>query len=671
MRATRTAMAAALFLAACGGGGGGSSPPPPPAPFSLSFTPATLTASLTEGTSVAMSVNAAIDRAPTDPISIGIIDTRGVIRPEVNLEALSQTVVRATLFTAPTLPAGNYAGSLEVRICRDLPTTCAQPLAGSPWRLPYNITVTTAPVPPAPPPPAPPPPPPPPPPAGATFSPAQVSISAYQEEVPPFQVTASLSGITGAVYPQFVDPAGVFQPNPPQSGSSFATTATLYVSTALAPGSYSGNIQLRLCQDLPCTSQYPNSPILLPYSVTLRPAVNLTPLSALTGAGDWAMHQGNAAHTGFVPVTLDATKFNRRWKWTLAGSSEIRDISPVVTSNGRVYAVISGRFAVSNLLALNEHDKTEAWNYNFGSIFTANPPAVGDGRVFVATSGHADTFMWSFNESSGTSASKVPFSSQWERYYAPTIHNGAVFTNGGAYGGLLSFKTSDGTQNWFTGLSQFDQWTPAVDAQYAYAYTGSATLGLPGRLFAIDRVTGGIAFEIADPDYSWNGYSVMGTPLLGGADTVITVNGRYMNPSNRLISFNTATRSIRWSVPGRFMNDPAIANGVIYIANGSQLEARRESDGALQWSWTPPESNPAPFDGGYPSSNVIVTANLAFVSTTTRTYAVDLATRSDVWSFPQAGKLALSRNGVLYIVGTGTNPSNGQSVSTLTAINLQ
>lgn len=668
MRSSRTAMAAALFMAGCGGGGGGDGPAPAPANYTLTFTPSTLTATVPGGISAALSVDAQIDRTIADPVNVAIIDTRGVITPNVILTPLSQTAYRATLFTAPTLAAGNYTGSFEVRICRDAPTTCASPIPGSPWRLPYNLTIGASAPPPAPPPPAPPPPPPAPPPAptvGASFSPTSITVENYQDELPPVVVSASLSGTATTVYPQFVDPGGVFQPNPPTNGSTFAPVATFYFVNGIAPGTYSGNIELRLCRDLPCTSQYPNSPALLPYTVTVRAATNLTPLAAVAGAGDWAMHQANAGHTGFVPVTLDPARFNRRWKWTApATGSGTRELSPVVVADGRVVFSSTGYFAPSSLTALSEHDRSVLWNYDFGTIFRANPPALGDGKVFIATSGHSDTFMWSFNAASGTTTSKVPFGSQWERYYAPTVDNDAVYTNGGSYGGLLSFKTSDGTQNWFAGLPQYDQWTPAVDASFAYGY-------MAGKLYAVSRSAGTTSFEIVDPDWSWAGYSVMGTPLLGGADTVITVNGRYMNPSNRLISFNTATRSIRWSVPGRFMNDPAIANGVIYIANGSQLEARRESDGALQWSWTPPESNLAPFDGGYPSSNVIVTANLAFVSTTTRTYAVDLATRRDVWSFPQAGKLALSRNGVLYIVGTGTNPSNGQSVSTLTAINLQ
>ncbi len=669
MKSSRRVMVAALFMAGCGGGGGGGgggdSTPPPSASYKLTFTPSTLTATVTGGSSVVLNVDAQLDRTIADTVNVAIIDTRGVITPNVTLTPLSQTAYRATLFTAPSLAIGNHTGSLEVRICRDVPTICASPIPGSPWQLPYNLTVTTAPSPP--PPPAPPPAPPPPPAAtlSASFSPTAVAVDAYQDELPSVIVSATLSGTATTVFPQFVAPSSVFEPNPLVSGTSFAPSAALTFRDGISTGTYTGNIELRLCQDLQCTSQYPGSPALLPFTVTVRAATNLTPLAAIAGAGDWTMHQGNAGHTGYVPVNLQPARFNRRWKWQAPADGGIaRDLSPVVVADGRVVFSTSGYFRPSSLTALSEHDRSVQWNYDFGSIFRANPPAIGDGKVFIATSGHSDTFMWSFNASSGTVASKVAFGSQWERYYPPTVSNGAVFTNGGSFGGLLSFKTSDGTQNWFAGLPQYDQWTPAVDTGLAYGYVA-------GKLYALATATGTTSFEIADPDWTSISYSVMGAPLLGSANTVVTVNDRAMSPSNRLINFNTASRTIRWSVAGRFLNDPAIANGVIYIANGSQFEARRESDGALQWSWTPPESSSAPFEGGYPSNNVIVTSNLAFVSTTTRTYAIDLTTRREVWSFPQAGKLALSRNGVLYIAGTGVSPSNGQSVSTLTAINLQ
>ena len=677
MRFRTSGLGVVALIAGCGGGGddggvpAGAAPTPAPAPvpYTLTFSPTALNLTAQAGTAYLMSVDARIDRPIPEPVNVAVIDRSGVLRPSVSIVAMSPTAYSATLYTLPTLAEGSRTGSFEVRICRDDPLTCASPIPGSPWLLPFNFTITAPPTPPAPPPtlpPAPPPAPPPPPPpsVGATFAPASISLNAYQDELQPIAVVATLSGAINQVYPRYEDPSGVFQPNPPTVNAPGISSTTLYFSNSLAAGNYSGNVRLRLCMDLPCTSEYPNSPALLPYAITVMPAVNLTPLTPLAGGTDWSTFQGNPGHTGFVPVTLDPSRFNRRWKWTVPSSEPAAggSITPAVTANDRLYFVISGYFRPSATYALNEVDRSIAWKYDFGSIFAANAPAVSGNKVFLATSGHSDTFMWSFDAINGNSLSKVAFSSQWEHYYAPTIIDGSVYTNGGTYGGLLSFRVSDGEQNWFNNtLPQFDMWTPAVNATHAFTQ-------IDGRLFAVDRATGATSYSISDPAWNFGSYSHNGAPMLGSANTVIGINTRTIQPTNRLINFDTANRVIRWSIPGRFLSEPAIANGTVYVVNGTQLEARRESDGALQWSWTPAETSQAPFEMGYPASNIVVTNNLVFVSTQSSVYAIDIATRTKVWSHSHGGRIAISRNGVLYITPlTGAAaPLNG----TVTAINL-
>jgi hypothetical protein len=663
------AMSTAL-LAACGGGGG-DSPAPPAAtlPYSLTLSPSPLTMTTPAGLSQALFVDAQIDRPIPERVNVAIIDRAGVLRPEISILPVSATAYRANLVSASTLTEGKRTGTFEIRICRDDPLTCASPIPGSPWQLPFEFTVTaplSPPVtPPAPPPP--PPAPPPPPPAGASFNPTSLSITGYQDELGAVTVAATLAGNIVQVFPRWVDSGGVFQPNPPVTNAPGTSTAQLQFSTNLAPRTYSGAVELRLCMDLPCTSEYQNSPALLPYTITVLPAANLSPLTPLAGASDWTTFQGNAGHTGYVPVTLDPTRFNRRWKWKVPASDPAIEgvVTPVVAADGRVHFVVSGYFKPSTAYALNEFDRTVAWRHDFGTIFAVHPPAVGGGKVFMASSGHSDTFMWSFDATSGMMLSKVPFGSQWERYYAPTIVDGSVYTNGGSYGGMLSFRVSDGTLNWFNGsLLQFDQWTPAVDATHAYAFIG-------GRFFALDRVSGATSYSIVDANWTFGGYQQMSTPILAGPGTVIGINSRpFFGPVRpvHLINFDTVNRSIRWSLAGTFVSEPAVAKGVIYVANGAQLEARSQADGSLLWSWTPNERNAEPFGNGSQPSNVIVTDNLLFVSTVSSTYAIDLARRNVVWTFPRGGHLALSRSGILYIAPRVGVP--GVEPGTLTAINL-
>jgi outer membrane protein assembly factor BamB len=85
----------------------------------------------------------------------------------------------------------------------------------------------------------------------------------------------------------------------------------------------------------------------------------------------------------------------------------------------------------------------------------------------------------------------------------------------------------------------------------------------------------------------------------------------------------------------------SVANGTVYVSNNGQVEARKESDGTLQWLWIPPE--------GQATGPMIATKNMLLVSTAANTYAVDLTTRQQVWSYPAGGELTLSAQGILFI----------------------
>lgn len=640
-------LALAATLTACGGGGGGDQQDPA---YRLSFTPGTLTASYAQGTSTPLSVTATLDRSVSQTVNVAIVDSVGVIEPNVQLSPGSGNSYQAVLMTKASLAMGEHSGNLQIKICFDSPIACASPLPGSPFSLPYKFTVTA--------------------PSAASVNPAHVSVDASQDEVPTLQLAVNLPSSTGTAFAEFIDRAGVFQfSSGPVTISGQGLNRVLMLNPTLAPGSYSGQIELHICKLQPCTQELPGSPVIVPYSITLKPSVNLSALGRSPGVGEWAQYQANAAHTGYVPMTLDASKFNRRWRWSVpvsetTGQSGVATaFQPVVTSNNLVYVLTSGYFQSATLYALAEHDHTLQWKKEFGGIFAANPPSTDAGAVYLATSGHQDTAMWGFNGSTGEQKFRTPFNSQWEHYLAPTIVDGNVYTNGGYHGGLLSFKTSDGTQNWFGNLAQYDMWTPAVDGSYAYAF-------MPNGLVGLNVADGSQAFVINDPNNAIQPYSVHGAPMQVGPGSLVVINGPGSSGSkNRLVNFDAMGRNIKWSVEGSFSGAPAYANGMIYTINGAQFEARSVIDGSRLWAWLPDEASTEPFrnDYGQTARNIIVTDNLVFVSTVTKVYAISLATHQTLWTFNKPGGLALSPNGILYV---STN-AVGDLPAGLIAINLR
>jgi hypothetical protein len=444
------------------------------------------------------------------------------------------------------------------------------------------------------------------------------------------------------------------------SGTSY--TLTLTTSTTAAAGPHAGNVTVNLCSDAACTTPQKVPSVSVPFSINeLTPTSawlgnNLTPLAAWVGAPDWTMFQGNAAHTGYVPVTVDPNAVTTRWQTPSvmsAGTLYYPLPNTLTTANGLFFVGGTGNI----LYARNETDGTTVWQYSFAALTfpSINPPSVANGTVYIAAGQQSTTFMHAFNATTGALVFKSAMASQWENYLAPTIGASGIYQNSGTYGGLYAFNTA-GTQMYFDTMAQTSMWTPAVDATGVYTYTG-------GFLKVVDPVSGAVLHSITDPTFTAYVYEIDGSPVLGAPGSVFVAN--YANSvlnggaiGNTLLNFNLGTNSIRWQVAGDYRTTPAYAAGVIYATNQKplQLEARAETTGALLWAWVPPQAG----DTGF-ASEVLLTNKLAFVSTNLATYAIDLASHKTVWSYPQTGRLALSKNGVFYIQGS----------TQLTAINLK
>jgi outer membrane protein assembly factor BamB len=466
-------------------------------------------------------------------------------------------------------------------------------------------------------------------------------------------VTPNIAPLGTTLYIYVIDTAGVITPQivlERQPNGSYQATVT--TSSSLAAGHYTGSFDVRVCATADCSQEYPGSPVHLPYDFQIGVVPNLTPLAAVAGLGDWETLQRNAAHTGYVPLTLDASKFTTRWRWV--GAEWLMTVSPPVAANDAVLFSYSGYSATSQrLYSLNEQDGSVRWMHDFGSVFAVNPPAVSGDAVYVATSGHSDTALWSFAAADGSQRFSTPFNSQWDYYDAPIVSGGAVYNNGGYYGGLLRFEAATGQQDWFA--QYWAARTPAVGASLAYVNTG-------GIVHAFDEATGADAFSFTFATSSFA--DTHAVPVLVDEGRLLarsTSDSQY----NTLALVDTASKAVLWSASGYFATDPVVANNVVYVASNSPLrvEARSQSTGGLLWSWSLPDTSATGF-----TNNLVVTDSLLFVSSNRQTYALDLNSHAQVWSYAKSGHKAISRNGVLYIA---TRAEDGSSDRGLTAVNLR
>jgi putative Ig domain-containing protein/putative pyrroloquinoline-quinone binding quinoprotein len=484
-------------------------------------------------------------------------------------------------------------------------------------------------------------------------TPAQ--ISRFVAAGTPVVIQLALQSLTGMLYVTASDPNSLFNTTVIVTSTANGIAAALTVSPAIAAGHYTGNVLLTLCHDAACTK--PQSPALIdvPFDVQVLsatsawPGNNATPLAAWSGVADWTMFQGNAAHTGYVPASIDPNTFTTRWRGgpTLSNSPNNYNGAfayTLTTDGGQLYIAIG-----TTLYALRELDASQVWSYDVSGLPfpSVNPPAEANGTVYMAAGQQTSTFLFAFDETDGTVVFKAPMSSQWEHYFAPTIGPGGIYTNAGTYGGLYGFDFSGNLLFFNTSLLQVSQWTPAVDSSYVYSYAFNLTVS--------DPVTGADQAKITDPNSQDFNYYADGSAVLGAPGSVFAASyaNAYINGGglgNYLFDFNVNTQAIAWQLSGDYGYNPAYNAGILYAANNSplRLEARDENDGSLIWSWTPPQAGDITFD-----SEVLLTNSMIFVSTNLATYGIDAITHNLVFSYPFPGRLALSKNGILYIQGTG------------------
>lgn len=484
---------------------------------------------------------------------------------------------------------------------------------------------------------------------------AQASISqdlsAGDEIEISFDTTITRENPTDPVFIKVSEAAGRFAAVETSAASASSHKIKLATRSDVAAGSHNGNIEIRACKDAVCTQPYPGALTTVPY--TLKVAA----------VGDWAMHQRDAAHSGYVPITLNPARFAKAWEWQYKSDDPIRGINSVATMAGKVFVTGDVYFGSGNIYALSESDGKLAWQRSLGTVPAMGPPAVSNGKVFAPVTGHEQTFVWTVDAADGAVMFKSPFSGQWPHVLAPTVIGEQMIVGAGYYGGVIySFSTVNGAGNWsHSAGGTMDMVAPAADDANVYHHNGLA-------LYVIDRATGATEAKIDDLQGKGSGYSYHGGPLLGSKKNVISFAGTAFSgraASNvehydqRVLSgFDITARKYLWSTSAAYLTTPALANGVLYAGRNSpaSLDAIDEASGKVLWSWTPPGV------GETLHRNVVVTRNLLFFSTNQKVYAIDLASKKVVWSHNEPGMLALSADRTLYIA-VGATASNGKLVA--------
>jgi PQQ-like domain len=500
------------------------------------------------------------------------------------------------------------------------------------------------------------------------FTPTTIDVQTFEGEATAFVVTARSSRtISEPLQVGIIDRQGVVAPGAQVLAVDQLTyEATLQTATSLAAGVYSGALEVRLCRDDPviCANPYPGSPWQVPYRINVAASTNLTPLTPLAGASNWTAYQGGAAHAGYVSGTINAAALGRRWVKSMGPNQQY--LHPVVTDGGRVYAVAtatSSALPPRVLTAVSEDDGSELWHQSFDStaVDEMSPPTLAQGRVFVSTLSSEVGWVWrlrGFDAATGQAQLAVQTPTNGlSMPMGPTALGDGVYVP--TDNGVARVSAADGTVAWTSALTHSGGFvTPAVDAQAVYLYRDN-------QFQVLNPSTGDVVSTVIDTEYVSNTAFMQSAPVLGAAGLVYATGYGSLADvyyGGRLLAFDVTAGRSAWTIVDRFRSNPVLTGDKLYIVNHRSLQARDAATGSLLWQWTP--AGPDVLSTG-PNTPLVVVGQHAFVAIDGKTFAVDLQTRQSVWTYPYVGPLAVSAQGVLYLV------DNAGVVPRLHAINLR
>ena len=428
---------------------------------------------------------------------------------------------------------------------------------------------------------------------------------------------------------------------------------------ALAEGaSRSGTIKLVFpCArgDARCPTTEEARSVRLPYVVKAAAATGtLTPLRPLAGGSPWWGAQGNAARTGYVPATLDASKFSRRF--VLAASS-----SGPAGSTAKFFSRLAAAGSGQALFAATPLDGAIPPGRSY-QVSEATGAAQWVGRAVAWTApaiDQVDAFRLTIAGDTILAGLKVyPYDGcNW-------VESGAsIFAMCRGNRPVLMRITKGIFQvEWKVTDLRSDEY----DYQSTLAMRGDTVYLLGSdRLEARAIADGALRFETMPP-VGQKFYSDA-APVVGEDGAAYVLLRGANDPTvgkNTLARIDPATGRIAWTMGSWVSTPPVLAKGVLLVIERTRLVALDPATGKELWGWAGPWPWHSYASAGKQPGQLaplVVVGDHAFVSTLDGVRAIDLRTRTIAWSDPNRGDLAVSDSGLLYIVG----------IDRLTAINLQ
>ena len=453
-----------------------------------------------------------------------------------------------------------------------------------------------------------------------------------------FGFDASYSGTTsGAIVPDISVGGKRYELDgaPTLSGNTYSVK--LRTKPFPAGGRTTTNVTFRLCTTTDCSTVYPGST--KTFSVNLDVAFK-----------DWGTFQRDAAHTGFVAVSYNAADFRDGWSFP-TGS-----FPPTETASRRGSVFVNTRTSNGTLTtrALSATDGSNQWSYDLGQQSYASGPSYASGRVASMAMGSSSTSipLQIIAADDGRALGSVSYSSQFSTGGVPTFFGDNMYFQAGYYGNVVYAKNAaDRSSIWTVDTTQPGEGfvhqgeSVAVDNDNVYFFGG-------GNLFALSRTTGAIASKIRNPYFSLFGLSYSGdyrgAPIIAPTGRIITfTDNRGARVPLPLMAFAPASGSVSWRSQRSYFGHPALRRSTLFAARADSpvIDLLNSADGSVTGTIT------LPSDAGQLFNNIVVTEKHLFVSSESKTFAVDLDQTNYpvVWTAQKGGALAITPDNLLVV----------------------
>ena len=342
-----------------------------------------------------------------------------------------------------------------------------------------------------------------------SFSPATATASVQAGISTTINVNATVNrpadfANAASVFALVVDSNGVLLPGVQLvRDSDTQYHVALQTAPTLAAGNYQGNFTVKLCQDSGCASQFPGSPMNLPYNITVTPA-GTAAFSAST-----ALPMNYSVHLGAAPAPVAITLKAGARSWTASSDAAWISLTP---ASGSGDASLTASFNTTNLTA---------GSYNATISLSASDGSTG--TLPVALTVMPISFQFDNNAVTFTAINGAPIATQAVSF---GLNNGATaFWNAASDANWLTASPTSGN----TPASMVLSVDPATPKLAAGTYKGNINLSA--------RNTAPTSLPVT--------LNLVKATLLGSANT-LTVGGPYgrdFTPQSWTLSLNTSSNN--------------------------------------------------------------------------------------------------------------------------------